>query len=133
MARDLRANQTNAEKIFWRRVRGRGLGDLKFKRQVPIGNYIADFFVDEARLVVELDGDQHGFDKGLARDAVRDAYLRSEGYEVLRIFNRDVYERLADVLDQVLYVALERIAYLQAADPSPETALRQGRRPGEAE
>jgi very-short-patch-repair endonuclease len=123
-ARDLRRDQSSAEKIFWRRVRNRGLSGLKFKRQVPIGPYVADFYADAALLVVELDGDQHGLDEGRARDTTRDAYLRSEGYEVLRIWNRDIYERVADVMDHVLHVALRRIEEIEAADPSPETASR---------
>ncbi|HXI86831.1 MAG TPA: DUF559 domain-containing protein [Parvularculaceae bacterium] len=121
-ARTLRRNQTNAETIFWRRVRNRGLGALKFKRQVPIGPYVADFMIDEARLIIELDGDQHGIDKGRAHDAARDAYLRREGYEVLRIWNREVYDRIVDVLDHVLYVAQMRIADIESEKPSPETA-----------
>ena len=119
-ARTLRRDQTNAEKIFWRRVRNRGLGGLKFRRQTPIGPYIADFLVEDAKLVTELDGDQHGFDDGRAHDAARDAFLRREGYDVLRVWNRQVYENIIDVLDQVLYIASQRIAEIEAGDPSPE-------------
>jgi len=101
-------------------VRNRQLGGLKFRRQTPIGPYIADFLVEDAKLVIELDGDQHGFDDGRAHDAARDAFLRREGYDVLRVWNRQVYENIIDVLDQVLYIASQRIAEIEAGDPSPE-------------
>src|SRR3990167_2060148 len=108
-ARDLRQAQTVFERKFWARVRNRQLGGLKFRRQVPVGPYIADFYCEDAALIVELDGDQHGQDEGAARGIVRDAYLRSAGYEVFRLWNNGFMRDPHAALDHVLHVAKDRI------------------------
>jgi very-short-patch-repair endonuclease len=87
LAKTLRRKQTDVEKRMWAVLRDRRFDGVKFRRQVPIGNYIADFLCYEARLIVELDGSQHG---DSIRDAVRDDWLRSNGYRVLRFWNTDV-------------------------------------------
>lgn len=71
-------------------LRGRRLGNHKFRRQHEFGPYILDFFCVEARLVVEADGGQHFLPEGIARDHARDEYLSSRGIRVLRLSNRDV-------------------------------------------
>jgi very-short-patch-repair endonuclease len=73
--------------------------DLKFKRQKPVGCYIADFVCWERRLIIELDGGQHA--EQVAYDRRRDAWLRSEGYTVLRFWNNDVMQQLEGVLEQI--------------------------------
>lgn len=120
-ARELRRSMTDAETIPWSRVRHRGLSRLKIKRQVPIGSYIVDFAIEEANLVVELDGEQHAYDRNADYDANRNAFLRREGYEVLRFWNEQVYKRLGEVLDRIQRVAIERINNLDNSIPSPET------------
>ena len=77
-ARRLRRKATPPEMVFWNLVRNRRLGGLKFRRQQPLGPYIADFYCADARLVVEIDGAVH--DERTERDAQRDAWLREEGY-----------------------------------------------------
>ncbi len=72
---------------------------MKFKRQVPIGPYIADFLCTEYKLIVEVDGGQHAES---VRDLKRDAYLKSEGYRVLRFWNVDVLRNMDGVIDMVL-------------------------------
>ena len=72
---------------------------LKFRRQHPIGPYVADFACPSIRLVVELDGDQHG--RHLEYDQARTAYLATRGYRVIRFDNRDVSQRLDDVLEAI--------------------------------
>ncbi|MBM3550290.1 MAG: endonuclease domain-containing protein [Alphaproteobacteria bacterium] len=89
-ARKLRRNMTVAEEILWRSLRGSGLDGLKFRRQVPIGKYVVDFLCIEHRLVVELDGLPHDKDDQKQHDAVRDAWLRGQGYRVLRFDNETV-------------------------------------------
>jgi very-short-patch-repair endonuclease len=80
-AKELRGAMTRAEVILWQRLRGRQMRGLKFRRQEPLGNFIADFFCAPAKLVIELDGGSH---EGRAeQDALRDAILRAEGYTVL--------------------------------------------------
>lgn len=80
--RQLRTNQTDAEKRLWRALRNRQLGNAKFRRQVSIGPYVVDFLCHEASLVIELDGGQHA--DRVDHDARRTAFLEKEGYRVLR-------------------------------------------------
>jgi len=84
-ARQMRHAPVSMEKLFWSMVRNRQLGGFKFKRQVPIGPYIADFVCLEAKLIVELDGPFH--DARKVYDAKRDAYLTERGFRVVRLTN----------------------------------------------
>jgi len=86
-ARDMRREQTDAEKKFSWKVRDRRLGGFKFKRQYPIGPYIADFVCLEEKLIVELDGGQHAERRHY--DEVRDAFLVEQGFRIVRIWNAD--------------------------------------------
>ena len=81
---------TDAEKKLWSILRNNRLG-AKFRRQVPYGPYILDFYCVKARLVIELDGSQHYTPDGKRRDAIRDAYLRNDGLEVVRFLNDEVF------------------------------------------
>ena len=89
-ARSMRHEPTDAEKKLWSRLRDRRLGNLKFRRQVPLGGYILDFFCQEAMLALELDGGQHNDEPGFKRDAGRDEALRKLGVETLRFWDPDV-------------------------------------------
>ncbi|MCW5751814.1 MAG: endonuclease domain-containing protein [Alphaproteobacteria bacterium] len=100
LARALRASSTEAERRLWFALRDRRLGGHKFRRQVVIGRFIADFLCPAHRLVVELDGGQHG--EGAARDAARTAWLEARGYRVLRFWNNDVLENMEGVLVRIL-------------------------------
>ena len=110
-ARNLRKKQTEAETCLWRHLRNRGLKGHKFRRQHPVGPYIADFACPQKGLIVELDGGQHAFQHD--NDAERTAYLRSRGFQVLRFWNNQVLKETAAVLEVILSV-------LEASDtPSP--------------
>jgi type I site-specific restriction-modification system R (restriction) subunit len=100
-ARELRKNQTPAEDIAWELLRNRGFEGLKFRRQHQLGNYITDFFCAEYQLVLELDGDVHGHSTVIAKDARRDAQLKSMGFKVLRFPNEIVLERPEDFLNGI--------------------------------
>jgi very-short-patch-repair endonuclease len=89
-ARELRQKQTPAEEVMWELVRNRQLAGLKFRRQHQIGPYIVDFFCDELKLVVELDGEIHSEEAQAKKDQKRTAYLESLGFSVLR-FENDVF------------------------------------------
>jgi very-short-patch-repair endonuclease len=89
-ARSLRLHATKGESLLWYELRVFRSQGVKFRRQQPIGPYVVDFFGPSARLVVEFDGDRHETELGKRHDAHRDAYLRSLGYEVLRIDEPDV-------------------------------------------
>ena len=99
--RQLRRNASDAENRLWYVLRNRGLNGLKFVRQFPIGPYIADFACREAALIVELDGGQHA---GNAADDIRTAFLRAEGYSVLRFWNDQVLTSRDTVCDLILGV-----------------------------
>ena len=102
VARKLRSNATSAEKLLWRALRGKQLEGFRFRRQVPIAGYVADFACHEARLVVEIDGATHSTDAELAHDARRQSALEAAGYVVLRVYNTDVYEQIDSVVDAIL-------------------------------
>jgi type I restriction enzyme R subunit len=86
-ARELRQTPTEAEQAAWRLLRGLRSRGFKFRRQHPVGPYIADFCCSELRLIVELDGSVHGQPSQARSDARRDAHLKSMGYGVLRLPN----------------------------------------------
>lgn len=114
LARSLRATQTKAESLLWTAIRSRRLSGLKFRRQHPIGQFIADFACIEKRLVVELDGGYH--DVIVQQDRNRQQEIEEQGWAVVRFTNEDV-------LDDVDSVA---IAIARAAGVEP--TLR-GRKP----
>ena len=87
-ARSLRQNMTEAEIRVWQMLRAHRMNGHKFRRQVPIGRYIADFVCHEARLVVEIDGGQH--DRSSPQETERSGFLQREGYRILRFWNNEV-------------------------------------------
>ena len=99
IARNLRKNSTEAEKILWQRLRNKQLEGFKFRRQQILGRYIVDFVNFERKLVIELDGSQHALEK--ERDRKRDHWLEAQGFEVLRYWNNEVFENLDGVLETV--------------------------------
>jgi very-short-patch-repair endonuclease len=99
LAKDLRSNSTDAERLIWSRLRARRFFGSKWKRQQPLGNYIVDFVCFEARVVVELDGGQHAC--STEADAKRDAWLTNQGFKVLRFWNNEVFENLDGMLTTI--------------------------------
>jgi very-short-patch-repair endonuclease len=89
---------TRAETLLWRYIKADHLQGLSFRRQAPMGAYIVDFVCHDARIVVELDGETHDFDERQRQDAVRDAWLATLGYVVLRFTNEQVMSSLEGVL-----------------------------------
>ncbi len=114
-AREMRNNPTEPELRLWRNILNRQLGGYKFRRQEVIGRAIVDFLCPSAKLVVEVDGDTHA---DRARDARRDAYLRSFGFNVLHVANHEVMRNMEGVLT-VIAQALET-ADSPHPNPSPE-------------
>ena len=96
-ARTLRQNMTKAEVILWVNLRKRALNGARFRRQHPIGPYIADFACPSAKLVVEVDGATHSTPEELAYDLRRTKYLEAEGWSVIRVSNTDVFENIDGV------------------------------------
>jgi very-short-patch-repair endonuclease len=97
-ARELRRNETLAERRMWEQLRNRSFEGFKFTRQVPVGPYIVDFLCRETRLVVEIDGETHSTDGELARDSRRTAYLAALGLRVIRFQNEEVVHGMDGVL-----------------------------------
>ncbi len=101
-ARRLRREQTKPEDIFWHEVRNRNFLGLKFRRQVPIDKYIADFVCEQEKLIVELDGDQHAENEEY--DEARTRVLESHGYRVIRFWNGDIYKNLDGVFEELRHL-----------------------------
>lgn len=105
-ARALRQGGNMAEALLWSELKARKLGGHKFVRQSPIGPYFADFLCRERKLVVEVDGHQHA---GSVHDEKRDAFMKAEGYSVIRFWNGDVLKRQEDVCRTILAVLNDEI------------------------
>lgn len=108
-ARLLRSDMTIAEHKLWQAISGKQIEDCRFRRQHPIGPYIADFACTDKSLVIELDGGQH--QEQVAYDERRTKFLQMHGWRVLRFWNNDVLNNLDGVLAKVIEV-------LTAAPPS---------------
>lgn len=90
-AKDLRHNSTSAKDLFWKMARNRKILNLKIRRQHPIGKYIADFYCDELKLVIEIDGSIHDLENIKQKDLIRDNFMKEEGLHILRFSNEDVF------------------------------------------
>lgn len=98
LARALRRRSTDAERIMWRLLRDRQLDGVKFRRQVPIGPFIADFACIEHQLVIEVDGGQHAES---ASDAKRDRFFADRGWRIVRFWNIDVMKNKEGVFESI--------------------------------
>jgi very-short-patch-repair endonuclease len=104
-ARDLREKATGAEMKLWWKLRALKPLGFRFRRQVPFRNYILDFAEHRSKLVIELDGSQHGLKENRLYDERRDTLLRSEGYRVLRFWNGEIEENIDGVVDAIIRAA----------------------------
>ncbi len=99
LARQMRCEATPAEKLLWEKLRHKQLLGFKFRRQQTIDRFIVDFYCNEARLVVEVDGEIHDYTQ--EEDAIRQEFLESLGLQVGRFRNEDVLERMEGVLQDI--------------------------------
>jgi len=104
-AKQLRRAMTRAETLLWRHLKADRLAGLAFRRQTPMGHYIADFVAHSCKLIVELDGESHDFEERVRYDARRDEWFASRGYRVLRFANDDVMKNLEGVVLSILEAA----------------------------
>jgi len=117
-ARVLRRTMTDAEHRIWLFLRARQIEGFRFRRQAPIGPYIADFVCHEARLIIEIDGGQHDTDS--LREAERARFLEGQGYQMLRFWNNEVLANPEGVVTVIADV-------LAAASPPPRPPPSRGR------
>ena len=99
-ARNLRKNRTDAENRMWYYLRNRRLGGYKFVREHVIGKYIADFVCREKKLIIEVDGGQHM--TATAYDQQRTKDLEAIGFQVVRVWNNEVYKNIRGIMEQIL-------------------------------
>lgn len=119
-ARILRKNTTDTENRLWSRLKQRQIKGYKFRRQFPVGTYIADFVCLEARLIIEVDGGQHAEQR--EKDELRDKWLVSQNFRVLRFWNNDVL-RETDAVVEAIVQALKNT-------PTPSLPRQGGGRTG---
>ena len=122
-ARRLRRTQTDAERVLWFRLHDRRLNGWKFRRQVPIDRYVADFCCRDAHLIIELDGGQHSVQT--EQDAKRTAVLETSGYHVLRFWNNDVLKNTDGVLEAISEVLEQLSPSAPHPDPLPNGEREQ--------
>ena len=118
-ARELRRSPPHIERLLWNRLRFWQIDGFKFRRQQPLGNYIADFVCFERRLIVEIDGGQHAAKKEY--DAKRDSWLHDQGFIVLRFWNSDIVENMEGVLQSIL----DNLRSTPFLSPSPQGGRRR--------
>lgn len=121
----MRGEPTEAEKRLWSKLRYLQLEGLKFRRRAPIGAYIADFVFYPIKLIVEVDGGQHGMP--MSRDATRTAWLESQGFQVLRFWNNEVLSNTEGVLAAIRQHVLDERLYARAAAPHAAPPPQGGR------
>ncbi|MET0370211.1 MAG: endonuclease domain-containing protein [Sphingobium sp.] len=116
-ARRLRSEMSPPQVLLWQRLRGKGTG-LKFRRQHPIGGYVADFYCSALKLVVEVDGEIHNRGDQPHHDVHRDAYMKQNGYQVVRIAASDIMKDADSVADQIALLAASPLHH-PAGGPPP--------------
>ncbi len=100
-SRRLRKEMTEAERVLWSRIRGKQLKGLQVYRQKPIGRFVVDFYCPKAKLVIEVDGGQHYTEELRAKDETRDRYMMTQGLRTLRFSDKEIFENLTGVLEEI--------------------------------
>ncbi|MCP1771446.1 very-short-patch-repair endonuclease [Neisseria perflava] len=98
-AKNMRREMTEAERVLWFHLRANRLGGYKFRRQQPLGAYIADFVCTRPKLIIEADGGQHT--EQTAYDNTRSKWFEAQGFTVLRFWNHEILQQTAAVLEQI--------------------------------
>ena len=120
-AKQLRKNSTDAERNLWAHIRNRRLEGWKFRRQLPVGQYIVDFACPELRLIIEIDGGQHA--EQIRYDLGRTKFLQSKGYRVVRFWNNEVLGNIEGVLEALTLTLSQRERELKYSSSQRESDL----------
>ena len=120
-ARNLRRNMTDAERKLWNALRNNQAG-VKFRRQVPFGRYILDFYCHHLKLNIELDGSQHLMEEHLKKDKIRDQWLQENGVEVVRFASGDAMRNIDGIGEAIL----EKIKKLLEKETPPSSSPKRG-------
>jgi very-short-patch-repair endonuclease len=117
-ARELRKSMTRYEVKLWLRLRDLKPQGFRFRRQIPLERWIVDFVCFQNRMIVEVDGMQHGFDAQRAADAARDAFFEREGFRVFRFTNTEIWDNIEGVVETIFNNSSDGLP-LPAALPPP--------------
>jgi very-short-patch-repair endonuclease len=101
-ARVLRSNMTKAEIILWSRLRSKKIDGYKFRRQQPIFDYVVDFYCDELKLIIEVDGEIHSFSDKAGYDSKRDNLLKINGYHIIRLSNLEIDTEINSTINKII-------------------------------
>jgi very-short-patch-repair endonuclease len=101
-ARSLRSNMTKAEIILWSRLRSKKVNGFKFRRQQPIFDYIVDFYCNELKLIIEVDGEIHDQSDVAKSDSKRDNTLKINGYKIIRLSNKEVETEIDSSINKII-------------------------------
>ena len=104
-ARELRRTMSVPERKLWRELSNRQAGGLRFRRQHPLGIYIVDFVCLERKLIIEVDGGQHGEYEQMVHDQRRTEWLSNEGYRVIRFWAHEVMGNLEGIVETIMHEA----------------------------
>jgi very-short-patch-repair endonuclease len=112
---------TDAERLFWFKVRNKQLNGHQFYRQKNLGNYIVDFYCPSAKLIIEIDGGQHYLESGIIKDKIRDRYLNDLSFKILRFSDNEILTNINGVLEYLFdYLTL---TFVKPKAKSPHTPL----------
>jgi very-short-patch-repair endonuclease len=131
ISRQFRANGSDAERKLWHALRRKQINGLRFRRQFPLGPYFADFVCLPVRLVIEVDGSQHGEAEQAAHDARRTAWLERHGFRVLRFWADQVMTDLPSILDGIEIALRQPLPRKDGRDtpiPSPPPTRAGGKK-----
>lgn len=116
-AQFLRKNETESEKILWGKLRNNQVKGYKFRRQHPIGLYIADFYCHKLKLIIEVDGEYHNLPEQIEKDKERTQILESNGLKVIRFTNHEIHKNVDKVISEII-LKTDEILHLQNSNQS---------------
>lgn len=112
-ARVLRSNMTKAEIILWSRLRSKQINGYKFRRQQPLFDYVVDFYFDEFKLIIEVDGEIHSFSERANYDSKRDNILKINGYHIIGLSNLEIETEINSAINKIISYISENLGVLK--------------------